>query len=109
MKYRKREPEVVEALTFDEFVAYGLAHVDRTEGVPNIQNGMPWSFKYAGYPVSHENDNLYLICAQFGDPIHFGRGAVLVTDELGALWVSDAALFDAEYVALSSEQEERPC
>jgi hypothetical protein len=55
MKYQLRKPETVEALTFDEFVEFG-----KSAGA-NIVNGMPWSFTYAGRPVTHENDRCYLI------------------------------------------------
>jgi hypothetical protein len=55
-KYRKK-PVVIKAITFDEFVEYG-----RNTGVPLHGNGeMPWSFKYNGHPVTHENDECYLI------------------------------------------------
>jgi hypothetical protein len=45
----------VEAISFDEFVQHG-----RDNG-GNIVGGMPWSFKYKGYAVTHENDTRYLI------------------------------------------------
>lgn len=55
-KYRKKLV-VIEAITFEEFVEYG-----RNNGASaNIVNGMPWSFKYNGHPVTHENDECYLI------------------------------------------------
>lgn len=53
-KYRKK-PVVIEAITFDELVEYGKA----VGG--NIVNGMPWSFKYKGHLITHENDGCYLI------------------------------------------------
>ena len=53
-KYRKK-PVVIEAITFDEFLEYG-----RNNGA-NIVCDMPWSFNYNGHPVTHENDECYLI------------------------------------------------
>ncbi len=44
-------------MTFDELVEFG-----RKNGA-NIVNGMPWSFTYKGYAVSHENDDCYIICS----------------------------------------------
>ena len=41
--------------TFDEFVQYG-----RDNG-GNIVGGMPWSFTFHGHPVTHENDQCYLL------------------------------------------------
>lgn len=55
MTMYRRKPETVEAVTFDEFVAYGLKHTQSVVG------GMPWSFDYEGYVVTHENNECYLI------------------------------------------------
>lgn len=54
-KYRKK-PVEIEAITFDELVEYGKAHCGG-----NMFNNMPWSFSYEGQPISHENDECYLI------------------------------------------------
>lgn len=54
MKYRKR-PVEVEVLTFEELVQYGI------DSGANLVNGMPWSFTFNGYPITHENDYLYKI------------------------------------------------
>ncbi|MFA5387286.1 MAG: hypothetical protein WC322_02715 [Candidatus Paceibacterota bacterium] len=54
MKYRKK-PVEVDAITFDELVAHGVASGG------NIVNGMPWSFDYCGHAISHERDDCYLI------------------------------------------------
>src|SRR5688572_10568559 len=53
-KYRKK-PVIVEAITFEELVDYGKA------SGANIVNGMPWSFEYKGQPITHENDDCYII------------------------------------------------
>lgn len=53
-KYRKK-PVEVEAISFDELVEFG-----KNNG-GNIVNGMPWSFDYKGQPITHENDECYLI------------------------------------------------
>lgn len=52
---------------FDKFVAYGIA------AGANVVNGMPWSFKFGGIPVTHENDDLYIV----GD-WRFARGDTLI-------------------------------
>lgn len=53
-KFRKK-PVVIEAITFDELVEYGKANGG------NMVNGMPWHFEYKGHPITHENDECYLI------------------------------------------------
>ncbi len=78
-EYRKRS-EPVKAITFDELVQHGIA----TGG--NIVNGMPWSFKYNGLPITHENDDCYLIPSPTGGSLQFNRGDMLVTCGDGALF-----------------------
>ena len=50
----KMKPMVVEAITFDELIQYGLTQTQ------NIYNNMPWSFEYKGVPVTHETDDCYI-------------------------------------------------
>ncbi len=63
-------PAVVEAITFDELVEYGLNHSK------NIVEGMPWSFDYKGQPITHENNNCYLVPCD-GQILKFERGDLL--------------------------------
>lgn len=51
----KMKPMIVEAVTFDELVAYGLTQTD------NVYNNMPWSFEFMGIPVTHETDDCYIV------------------------------------------------
>lgn len=51
----KMKPMVVEAITFDELIQYGLTQTQ------NIYNNMPWSFEYEGIPVTHETDDCYIV------------------------------------------------
>ena len=51
----KMKPMVVEAITFDELIQYGLTQTQ------NIYNNMPWSFEYKGIPVTHETDDCYIV------------------------------------------------
>ena len=55
MRSYTKKPVTVEAITFDELVQHG-----RQNGA-NIVDGMPWSFTYKGWPISHERDDCYLI------------------------------------------------
>lgn len=51
----KMKPMIVEAVTFDELIQYGLEHTN------NVYNNMPWSFKFMGIPVTHETDDCYIV------------------------------------------------
>lgn len=53
-------------VSFDELVQHGI-----DSGAP-LTRGMPWSFNFIGHPVTHENDDLYLIGA--GAKYRLARG-----------------------------------
>lgn len=96
--YRKR-PVVVEAITFDELVEYGRLHgthvVSRLHGT-NIVNGMPWSFDYKGKPITHENDDCYLIPTLEGT-MRMERGDMLITGVKGEIYPCKPDIFEATY------------
>lgn len=91
MKFRKK-PVVIEAITFDELVAHG-----RAQGVPLYgMLEMPWSFNYAGHPITHENDECYLIPTLEGT-MKMGRNDMLVTGVKGEIYPCKADIFAATY------------
>lgn len=89
MKYREK-PVVVEAITFEELVQHG-----RASGA-SIINGMPWSFTYGGWPVTHENDDCYIITTLEG-LMQMGRTDVLITGVKGEIYPCKADIFAATY------------
>ncbi len=94
-KFRKK-PVVIEAITFDELVAYGLAHPDDPPHDRNVVNGFPWSFKYNGHPITHETDTCYLIPTPEGT-MKFNRGEMLITGVKGEIYPCKADIFAATY------------
>lgn len=92
MEYRKK-PVVIEAITFDELVEYGKAHAT------NLVDGIPWSFEYAGQPITHENDNCYLIPTLEGT-MRFERGDMLITGVKGEIYPCKPDIFDLTYEAV---------
>lgn len=82
--------------SFEEFIAYGI------EVGGNIVNGMPWSFQFEGRPVTHENDNVYLI-NDGNRTLRFNRGDTLIYQD-GRLTVDAALAQQAEPV----RRAERP-
>lgn len=93
MKYRKL-PVEIEAITFDELVEYGKANG------ANIVNEMPWSFNYAGQPITHENDDCYLIPTLEG-VMKFNRGDMLITGVKGEIYPCKPDIFAATYEAVT--------
>ena len=93
MKYRKK-PVVIEAITFDELVEHG-----RNNGA-NIVNGMPWAFQYAGQPITHENDDCYLILTLEGT-MRMTRNDMLITGVKGEIYPCKLDIFKATYDAVA--------
>lgn len=91
-KYRKK-PVVIEAITFDELVEYGKANG------ANIVNGMPWSFNYAGHPITNENDDCYLIPTLEGTMM-MGRTDMLITGVNGEIYPCKLDIFEKTYEAV---------
>lgn len=90
MTQYRAKPTTVEAITFDEFVEYGKTAAQTLVG------GMPWSFHYSGYPVSHENDQCYLITTR--QITHrFTPADMLITDGEGGIAIYNKDLFEAAY------------
>jgi hypothetical protein len=87
-----KKPVTIEAITFDELVSYGLEHCGS-----NKHNGMPWSFKYRGHPITHENDNRYLIPTLEGT-MNFSRGDMLITGVNGEIYPCRMDIFEKTYV-----------
>jgi hypothetical protein len=88
-KYRKK-PVVIEAITFDEFVELG-----RKMG-SNCVNGMPWSYTYKGHPVTHENDQCYLVPTMEGT-MKFTPDDMLITGVSGEIYPCKIDIFEATY------------
>jgi hypothetical protein len=95
MKYRKK-PVVIEAITFNELVEYGKANG------ANIVRGMPWSFKYNGHSVTHENDECYIIITLEGT-MNFTPGDMLITGVKGEIYPCKLDIFEATYEATNDQ------
>ena len=86
-KFRKK-PVVVEAITFDELVAHGR--------IQTLATYMPWSFDYEGHPITHEDDDTYLIPTLEGT-MKFTRGDMLITGVQGEIYPCKLSIFEATY------------
>lgn len=98
MKYVKK-PRVVEAITFNELVEYGKDQ----DG--NIVGGMPWSFKYKGQPITHENDTCYLIPTREG-VMQFTPDDMLITGVHGEIYPCKKTIFEDSYEPVTPPSEE---
>ena len=88
-KYRKK-PVLIEAITFDEFVRYGIE-----SGAP-LTNNMPWSFKFRGQDVTHENDECYIVPTNHGT-VRFGKSDMLIIQIDGEIYPCKLELFEQLY------------
>ena len=87
-----KKPVEIEAITFDELVAHGR----KTAAV--IPTEMPWAFDYKGQPITHENDDCYLI-PTFEGTMKFNRGDMLITGVKGEIYPCRLDIFLATYDA----------
>lgn len=85
-----KKPIVIEAITFGELVSHGI------QWGASLHNGMPWSFEYKGQPITHENDNCYLIPTLEGT-MRFERGDWLITGVNGEIYPCQADIFEKSY------------
>ncbi len=88
-KFRK-VPVEIEAITFDELVEHGK------QNGGNIVDGMPWSFEYKGHPITHENDECYLIPTLEGTH-NMTPKDMLITGVQGEIYPCKIDIFEATY------------
>jgi hypothetical protein len=86
----RKKPVVIDAITFAELVQHG-----RDSGA-EIVSGMPWSFKYKGHPITHENDKCYLIPTLEGTH-NFTPDDMLITGVKGEIYPCKLDIFVATY------------
>ena len=98
----RKKPVVITAITFDQLVAHGTVQCKAEGRQSNIVNGMPWSFSYAGHPITHENDDCYLIPTLEGT-MKMGRDDMLITGVKGEIYPCKRDIFDATYDAAPHE------
>lgn len=84
-KFRKK-PVVIEAITFEEFVAYAKA----TTKEPH------WFIPYQGVNISHENEECYLIPTKEGT-MNFTPVDMLITGVQGEIYPCKLDIFEATY------------
>lgn len=85
-----KNPEVIEAITFDELVNHGL------ENGANVNNGMPWSWNYNGHPITHENDQCYLIPTLEGT-CNMTPDDMLITGVKGEIYPCNIEIFEKQF------------
>lgn len=83
-RFRKK-PVTIEAITFDELVAYG-----KENGVNDM------SFNYKGQALTYENDDCYLVPTLEG-MMRFNRGDMLITGVKGEIYPCKRDIFDMTY------------
>lgn len=91
-KFRERSV-IVEAITFDELIEHARSNGSKN---PFMADGLPWSFTYQGYPVSHENDECYLINTEDGTQ-RVTPQDMIITNSKGIVYPLRINVFDATY------------
>lgn len=91
MSKATKKPVTIEFITFNDFVEYG-----KQNSTSISENGMPWSFEYKGYPITHENDEAYVIQTLEGTLL-FTQKEVLITGVKGEIYPCRIDIFEATY------------
>lgn len=89
----RKKPVVIEAITFEELVEHGL------RSACSIVAGRPWSFNYGDHPITHENDECYLIPTLEGT-MEFTPNDMLITGVQGEIYPCKKDIFEATYEAV---------
>ena len=100
----RKKPVVITAITFDQLVTHGTERCKAEGRESNIVNGMPLSFSYAGHPITHENDDCYLIPTLEGT-MKMGRDDMLITGVKGEIYPCKRDIFEATYDAAPADLE----
>lgn len=101
----RKKPVVITAITFDQLVTHGTERCNAEGRQSNIVNGMPWSFSYAGHPITHENDDCYLIPTLEGT-MKMGRDDMLITGVKGEIYPCKRDIFEATYDLAPADLEQ---
>ena len=91
----RKKPVVIEAISFQELLQYGK------DNGANIVNDMPWSFSYKGHPITHENDECYLIPTLEGT-LKMGTDDMLITSVNGEIYLCKIDIFKKTYEAVEN-------
>lgn len=97
MKYRKK-PVIVDAITFDEFIQYGIDHG------AEIVDGLPLRFEYKGHMVTRGNEYCYVIPTMEGDHV-FTADDMLITGVQGEIYPCKRFIFDQTYEVVSNADD----
>lgn len=98
MGWWRKKPIVIEAITWDELMKHGTEQV----GEENLIEGFPWSFNYAGHPLTHENDEEYLIPTLEGT-MSMTPNDMLITGVNGEIYPCKLDIFEKTYDLVEDE------
>ena len=88
-KYKKN-PVIIDAITFDELIEHGK------NSAYSIVDGMPWSFDYNGHRITHETDTCYIINTLEGD-MYMRPDDMLITGVKGEIYPCKLDIFLETY------------
>lgn len=92
-KYEKA-PVVIEAFTWDEFIQVGIDEYKKDGS--ELNNGLPWSFTFKGFNVTHENDECYLIPTLEGT-MNFTPEDMIMVGVNGEIYPCKKEIFNKTY------------
>lgn len=86
-----KKPVTIEFFTFEEF-----AEIGRQTNPDSIQNGFAWHFDFKGHPITHENNDCYIVPTNHGH-VHFTPDSVLIVQVDGEVYPCKKDIFEMTY------------
>ena len=94
----RKKPVVIKAITFDELVKHGVKFIEDHPETGNFgpDEKTPWSFNYDGHPITHENNECYLIPTLEGT-MQMTTKDMLITGIDGEIYPCKIDIFNKTY------------
>lgn len=104
MPLYQKKPVIVEAITFEVLVEYGM----KTRCYFDVEKQIPWSFEYKGHLITHGNDDCYLIPTLEGT-MKFNRGDMLIIGVQNEIYPCRMDIFRQTYKRVPCERLYEDC
>lgn len=98
MAFFRKKAVIIQAFTFDESIDYGR-HATNA-----VAPAMPWSFKFFGHPITHENDKCYIIPTLEGSQ-YFTPDDMLIVGVKNEIYPCKRDIFELTYEAVELDSK----
>lgn len=94
------KPSKTKFITFENFVKYGV-DVAEKENIELI-DGHNWSFNFEGHPITHENNECYIILTKTGTANFTPKDVLMIRED--EIYPCPLDVFEEKYDIVSKEE-----